>query len=158
MKKMGLEARTGEGAHSVFPFDPQALDKKRAEGMYILFLFSSPPHLFTPCHPLQICSFIQPALLYVLTSTRPQVTPPPSKARNSAWLGLRRRIRGYSRRGVCSNSCGIIGKARSYSRGYRAWRTRYWRWRIRWMVLLSVIMVRFFPYELCYPNIVLDLG
>ncbi|EIM86179.1 FMN-dependent alpha-hydroxy acid dehydrogenase [Stereum hirsutum FP-91666 SS1] len=32
MKKMGLEARTGESAHCAFPFDPEAMDKKRAEG------------------------------------------------------------------------------------------------------------------------------
>ncbi|EIM86183.1 oxidoreductase [Stereum hirsutum FP-91666 SS1] len=32
MKKMGLEARTGESAPYAFPFEPEAMDKKRAEG------------------------------------------------------------------------------------------------------------------------------
>lgn len=38
MKKMGLEARTGESAHCAFPFDPEAMDKKRAEGTFLPFV------------------------------------------------------------------------------------------------------------------------
>lgn len=41
MKKMGLEARIGDGLRRAFPFDPQALDKKRAEGRFLPFLFVS---------------------------------------------------------------------------------------------------------------------
>lgn len=48
MKKMGLEVRTGESAHCAFPFDPEAMDKKRAEGEFFVFY---PTHR-TPHDPL----------------------------------------------------------------------------------------------------------
>lgn len=52
VKKMGLEARMGESAHCAFPFDPEAMDKKRAEGGFLL-IPSDPSHTTRLTAPLK---------------------------------------------------------------------------------------------------------